>query len=57
MLTENESIILINNLINDNLIEKTKKNFGKIMGLLNTHEYKDQVDKKFISKYLNTILN
>ena len=56
MLPDVEICALIDCIIADQKIEKTKKNFGSIMKLLNSHTLKDQIDKKVASQYLNKIL-
>lgn len=56
MFTEDEMIAVVSNIITENELQLTKQSFGLIMKQLNTHKNKDQIDKAFISKYLNTLL-
>lgn len=56
MLSEEATQILVLKLINDNKIEEKKASLGKIMKLLNSLPEKDQVDRKYVSTYLSTLL-
>ena len=48
--------MLVLKLISDNKIEEKKSSLGKIMKLLNSLPEKDQIDRKYVSSYLNTLL-
>ena len=48
--------MLVLKLISDNKIEEKKSSLGKIMKLLNSLPEKDQIDRKHVSNYLNTLL-
>lgn len=56
MLPDIEICAIVDCLISDKKIDKTKKNFGIIMKSINAHPLKDQIDKKVASQYLNKIL-
>lgn len=56
MLSEEQMQMLVLKLISDNKIEEKKSSLGKIMKLLNSLPEKDQIDRKYVSSYLNTLL-
>ena len=56
MLSEEQMQMLVLKLISDNKIEEKKSGLGKIMKLLNSLPEKDQIDRKYVSSYLNILL-
>lgn len=56
MLSEEATQMLVLKLIADNKIEEKKSSLGKVMKLLNLLPEKDQIDKKYVSSYLGTLL-